>query len=233
MLVLRELSPGLYVEIKYRTMINRSMGAACSSSSKKKYNDAINYLKSKSCMTFTYSRGFSPLAKNMPHVILVGENHFENPSIKGNCGTISGLLNELVSICKDPISRLTIFTEDEPDDVHGEDVCYYRHMPRHTYGNEYSNSTDDYIPLLTSIALEGDMTCVHKYRWSSTTIDSSIEYLEGEIYDILDCIDDDTISSEYAETLTISKRTRDKYKDDLGDIYKRHLQRVAVDQIHS
>lgn len=112
--MLRELSPGLCVEIKYRPMIN--MGAACSSSSKKKYNDAINYLKSKSCMTFTYSRGFSPLAKNMPHVILVGENHFENPPITGNCGTISGLLNELVSICKDPVSRLTIFTEDEPDD---------------------------------------------------------------------------------------------------------------------
>lgn len=98
------------------------MGAVCSSSSTKKYNDAKKYLKSKSCMTFTYSRGFSPLVSNIPHVILVGEHHFYNPSIKlernnRNCGTISGIMNELVSICKNPRSKLTIFAEDDTDGI--------------------------------------------------------------------------------------------------------------------
>ena len=94
------------------------MGASCSSSPNKKYKDALDYLRSKPCTTYTYARAFSPLSRDAPYIILIGEIHQENPSRKmeprnRNCSTVSGILNEIASICSDPTSKATVFIEDE------------------------------------------------------------------------------------------------------------------------
>lgn len=98
------------------------MGASCSSSSDKRYREALTYLLSKPCTTYTYSRAFSPIVKDLPHVIIIGEHHLKNPSRQlsqenRNCSTFSGILNELVSICSHPISKPTVFIEDKVEDT--------------------------------------------------------------------------------------------------------------------
>lgn len=98
------------------------MGASCSSSNSKKYRDSLYYLRSKPCTTYTYSRSFSPLVKKLPYVIIIGEHHLENPSrcLKPDnrkCSTVSGIMNELVSICSDPVSKPTVFIEDKVEDT--------------------------------------------------------------------------------------------------------------------
>lgn len=93
------------------------MGATCSSSSKKKYDDVRNYLNSKDCETFFYAKAFSPVVKDLPYVIIIGENHNES-NIKSSkiCSTFSGILNKTVSICSDPSSKVTLFLEEDVEE---------------------------------------------------------------------------------------------------------------------
>lgn len=97
------------------------MGASCSSSTDKRYRDAVNYLRLKPCTTYTYSRAFSPIVRDLPPVIIIGEQHLENPSIhldpeRRNCSTVTGIMNEIASTCDSPKSRLTVLIEDKIED---------------------------------------------------------------------------------------------------------------------
>jgi len=86
------------------------MGANCSSSHKKKYNDVKNYLNSKDCHTFTYAKAFSPLVKDLPYIIIIGDNHYTTQF--GSCSTFSGILDNMLSICVNPKSKVTVFLEE-------------------------------------------------------------------------------------------------------------------------
>lgn len=90
------------------------MGAACSSTVSKKYNDLKNYLNSKECMTFDVIHGYIS-ASERPPVILIGENHTINNSHFGSqsCVTSFAAMNEIVSGCKDPVAKVHFIVERE------------------------------------------------------------------------------------------------------------------------
>lgn len=107
--------------LKYLILVkNPNMGASCSSSARKKYSDVINYLRSKDCATYTYLTAFSPIyaeQNKAPHIIIIGESHSYNPAIslprgERNCSTFVGILNDMVSICSNPVTKTTVFLEN-------------------------------------------------------------------------------------------------------------------------
>lgn len=112
------------------------MGATCSSSSLKKYNDVKNYLNSKECETFTYAKAFSPLVKDLPYVIIIGENHFQTyfQKDKRSCSTFSGILDKMLSICSDPSSKVTVFLEEDMDER--RDECNIKRVLNHVEDTE-------------------------------------------------------------------------------------------------
>lgn len=88
------------------------MGAGCSSSAKKKYNDLKNYLNSHECMTFDVIHGFVSNSSRPP-VILIGENHLVNDSLFGSqsCVTSFSAMSKIVSKCKDPSANVHFVVE--------------------------------------------------------------------------------------------------------------------------
>ena len=90
------------------------MGAACSSSVLKRYGDVKAYLQSKECMTFDVAQAFLPI-DDKPPVILLGENHIVNDSDFGPqaCLTAFGAINELVSDCEDPSTKIFFVVEQK------------------------------------------------------------------------------------------------------------------------
>ena len=58
---------------------------------------------------------------------------------------------------------------------HGEDVKYYRHLPRNSLGYY----TDE-VPLLVAMAIDG-YTDFHHHKWTTESIDEAIEYVQFEL----------------------------------------------------
>jgi len=96
------------------------MGATCSSSVLKRYGDVKAYLQSKKCMTFDVVEAFLPI-DDRPPVILIGENHSVNDSDFGAqaCLTAFGAMNELVSKCDDPSTKIFFVVEEHTNKFPG------------------------------------------------------------------------------------------------------------------
>lgn len=90
------------------------MGAGCSSTALKKYNDLKKYLSSRECMTFDVVHGFLS-ESNRPPVILIGENHVTNDSKfrSQSCVTSFAAMSKIVSGCEDPTTKVHFVVEKE------------------------------------------------------------------------------------------------------------------------
>lgn len=83
---------------------------------------------------------------------------------------------------------------------HGEDCEDYRHTPHREYNKTNIHYIrDDFVPILTSMALQGDLD-IRNHKWSSHAIDKAVEYIKDELSDMESSLLE-TDSSEYSKML--------------------------------